>query len=307
MRHIRFHSIFFACILAATGLAPAIADPPAVDPPAAMPSAEGTYTIHPGDQLSIQVYGDATLTQNVRVLEDGTIDYPLIGHLRLAGESPAQAAQSLQAALLKFLRHPDVTVAVAQQGQSNVLVLGAVKLPGKYVVRSGARVTDAIASAGGLGPTNGNLPDARITQPNGESRNISLQALLAGGDASQNVPVSDNAIVYIIGPLPIQIQVLGAVDRPGNVEISQGERLSSAIARAGTSANSKADLNHVVITHREASGKTAPLEVNMYEALKGGNLKADPVLQKDDVVYVPISRQPSPFAPMNLISRLIGL
>src|ERR1700746_815458 len=34
--------------------------------------------IHPGDQISVQVFGDQTLTQSVMVLSDGTVDYPLI-------------------------------------------------------------------------------------------------------------------------------------------------------------------------------------------------------------------------------------
>ncbi|MGZ3508834.1 MAG: polysaccharide biosynthesis/export family protein, partial [Vulcanimicrobiaceae bacterium] len=35
--------------------------------------ASGTV-IHPGDQVAVQVFGDQTLTQNVTVLNDGTID-----------------------------------------------------------------------------------------------------------------------------------------------------------------------------------------------------------------------------------------
>jgi len=217
------------------------------------------------------------------------------------------AADSIKTALTKYIKHPIVTVSVSQAGQSNVLVLGNVKTPGRYVVRSGAHLSDAIAAAGGLGTTNGDYPDARVTQPNGQTREVSLQALLVKGQSTLNVPVNNNAIVYVEGPNPIQVEVLGAVDHPGYYQVHEGDRLSTAIAQAGTSANSKADLNHVFIT-RNVDGKTEKQEINMYQALQHGDYQhGDPVLQKSDVVYVPIAKQANMFNPLYLIENLIGV
>jgi polysaccharide export outer membrane protein len=266
-----------------------------------------TYRINPGDQLNVQVFGEPTLTQTVTVLDDGTIQYPLIGKVQVGGNTPTQAASTITKSLEEYVKHPIVTVGVAQAGQNNVLVLGDVKAPGRYVVRSGAHLSDAIAAAGGLGPTNGNYPDARVTQSDGQSAEVSLQNLLVSGQSKLNVPLSNNAIVYVEGPLPIRVQVLGAVDHPGYYEVHQGDRLSAAIAQAGTSANSKADLNHVFIT-REVNGKSEKQEINMYNALQHGDFKkGDPALQKDDVVYVPIAKNPNLFNPLYLIENLIGV
>lgn len=266
-----------------------------------------SYRINPGDELNVQVFGEPTLTQTVSVLDDGTVEYPLIGRVAVGGKTPSQAADTIKTDLTKYLKHPIVTVALSQQGQNNVLVLGNVKTPGKYVVRSGAHLSDAIAAAGGLGNTNGNYPDARVTQANGTSAEVSLQELLVSGKGNLNVPISNNAIVYVEGPLPIQVEVLGAVDKPGYYQVHQGDRLSMAIAQAGTSVNSKADLNHVFVT-REVNGKPEKQEVNMYNALKGGDFKnSDPMLSKDDVVYVPQAKQPNLFNPLYLLENLIGV
>lgn len=266
-----------------------------------------SYRINPGDELNVQVFGEPTLTQTVSVLDDGTVEYPLIGRVAVGGKTPSQAADTIKTDLTKYLKHPIVTVALSQQGQNNVLVLGNVKTPGKYVVRSGAHLSDAIAAAGGLGNTNGNYPDARVTQANGTSAEVSLQQLLVSGKGNLNVPISNNAIVYVEGPLPIQVEVLGAVDKPGYYQVHQGDRLSMAIAQAGTSVNSKADLNHVFVT-REVNGKPEKQEVNMYNALKGGDFKnSDPMLSKDDVVYVPQAKQPNLFNPLYLLENLIGV
>jgi polysaccharide export outer membrane protein len=297
--------------LTARAAAATIAAPPpapAADAaPAQSAASDPSYRINPGDQLNVQVFGEPTLTQTVTVLDDGTIQYPLIGRVEVGGNTPTQAAATITKSLEEYVKHPIVTVGVAQMGQNDVLVLGDVKTPGRYVVRSGAHLSDAIAAAGGLGPTNGNYPDARVTEPGGQTAVISLQQLLVNGQSKLNVPLSNNAIVYVEGPLPIRVEVLGAVDHPGYYEVHQGDRLSAAIAQAGTSANSKADLNHVFIT-RQVDGKSEKQEINMYNALQHGDFaKGDPKLQKDDVVYVPMAKQPNLFNPLYLIENLIGV
>src|SRR5579884_242469 len=160
-----------AAALAATACLPAHAD-------------QSGTVIHPGDQLSVQVYGDQSLTQNVTVLNDGTIAYPLVGQVPVAGRTPAEAAGVIRDRLLKYVRHPVVTVAISQLAQPSIMVLGDVKNPGKYQLRSDARLSDAIAAAGGLSDQDGNYPDARISDPNGRITQVSLQKLLRGGDVS---------------------------------------------------------------------------------------------------------------------------
>jgi len=301
--------LFVPAVAAAQAVGGAAATVPTPAAPAVPVRAvpDQSSRINPGDQLNVQVFGEPTLSQTVTVLDDGTVDYPLIGHVKVGGSTPVQAAGTIKTALLRYVKHPIVSVAIAQAGQSNVLVLGNVKTPGRYEVRSGAHLSDAIAAAGGLGTTNGDYPAARVTEPNGRSTEVSLQKLLVEGNGALNVPLLNDAIVYVEGPLPIRVQVLGAVDHPGYYEVHQGDRLSSAIAQAGTSATSKADLNHVFIT-RDVSGKEQKEEINMYTALKQGDFqKGDPVLEKDDVVYIPIAKQPNLFNPLYLLENLIGI
>lgn len=275
--------------------------------PSLTKTVDSSSRINTGDQLNVQVFGEPTLSQVVTVQDDGNIQYPLVGRVEVGGKTPTQAADAIKTALLQYVRHPIVTVALSQEGQNNVLVLGNVKTPGKYLVRSGAHLSDAVAAAGGLGTTNGNYPEARVTQDDGQSTQVSLQSLLVDGKSKLNVPLSNNAVVYVEGPLPIQVEVVGAVDHPGYYTVHQGDRLSVAIAQAGTSANAKADLNHVTVS-RDVSGKVEKDQVNMYEALHGGDrAHSDPVLQKDDVVYVPQARQGNAFNPIYLIENLIGI
>lgn len=255
-------------------------------PPAPAPAPAGTV-IHPGDQLSVQVYGDQSLTQNVTVLNDGTIEYPLIGAVPVAGKTPAQAAATLHDRLLKYVRHPVVTIAIAQLAQPNIMVLGDVKNPGKYQLPSDARLSDAIAAAGGLSDQDGNFPQARISDPAGKVTNVDLEKLLRGGDTGIDTTLAEGDVVYVPGPVQFNVNVSGAVDHPGPIQVNQGDGIAVAIAKAGNSANAQADLNHVRLIRQGPDGKEVSQEINLYQALESNDKAANIALQKGDTIYVP--------------------
>jgi polysaccharide export outer membrane protein len=265
----------------------ATGEPVGAPPVAARP--DDAYLIHGGDELNVIVYGEKDLTQPVTVLPSGTISYPLIGEVHVGGLTPTQAANALATSLKHYLRQPQVSVVVVKEGPLEVLVLGNVTKPGKYELPSRSRLTDAIASAGGLGTTDGNFPDARLADAHGDVKQVSLQKLLHDGDTTQNIPLGDEMTVYVPSPLTLQVQVLGAVDKPGDVLVHEGDRLSMAIARAGSGANANADLNHITVRRISPDGTPQTMKINLYDVLKSGDLSRDPVMQKNDLVYVPQS------------------
>jgi polysaccharide export outer membrane protein len=274
-----------------------------------MAMAAGTYEIHPGDQLLVSVYGETSLTQTVTVLPDGYVNLPLVGKVHFSGRTPEAARQQLATALQQYIRNPLVTVEVVTQGQINALVLGDVKSPGKYALRSNAKLSDAIAAAGGLDSSLvGELPVARVQNDGGAVQMSSLQGLLRDGDSTQDVPLSDSAVVYVQSRQTFFVEVIGAVDHPGDVQLHAGDALSVAVAKAGNSATAQSDLSHIYISHKAANGTDVTQEVDMYQALEHGNLAGDPKLQKGDVVYVPQTRKPgtSGSSILNFIRLILG-
>jgi polysaccharide export outer membrane protein len=276
---------------------------------AAVPSAAiapGTV-IHAGDQLAVQVFGDQTLTQTVMVLADGTIDYPLVGRVPVGGHTPSDAAKILSSRLLQYVRHPIVTISIATLGQPTVLVLGDVKTPGKYQLRSDGKVTDAIAAAGGIADENGAYPDARVSNAQGQVSTVSLQLLLRQGQTALDLPLSEGSVVYVPGATHFLVDVSGAVDHPGDVQVSEGDRVSMAIAKAGNSANAQSDLNHIRLIRTGPDGQQTTQEINLYLAINDGDSQADVSLKKGDVIYVPQSKAKGQWAGTGLLYLLTRL
>jgi protein involved in polysaccharide export with SLBB domain len=312
-----------ALLLAAAPFAPAGAQTPSTTSPASTPAATpapsapdtsgaGTVSpvIHPGDVLFITVFDEPALPQTAVVQADGTIQYPLAGRVLVAGMSAAEARDVLTRALHKYMKHPAVTLAVQQAGQINVLVLGNVKNSGKFQMRSGARLSDAIAAAAGVAVYNGEYPTARISETDGTLATASLEKLIRGGDATQNLPLEDNSIVYVTGAETIRVQVLGAVSRPGNVDVNDGDHLTMALARAGAESSVRPDLNRVTLTRVDpATGKNTSYQIDLFRYLEHGDKRYDPVLRKDDTIYVPEARSVSAgsIGLLGLLGRLLRL
>ncbi len=248
--------------------------------------------VHAGDQLNVQISGESDISQQVTVASDGTIGLPLIGEVRVAGATPQGASDAIAAVLKRYVRDPRVSVNVISAGHIDVLVLGDVTNSGEYALAPGARLSDAIAAAGGMDTSiNGEYPVARIALQDGTTYHISLDKLLRGGDPDRDIRLTDRAAVYVPGPATFDIKVLGAVNHPGVLSLNEGDRLSIAIAKAGNDASSQADLTRVVVTRTEDDGKTASHPVDLYQALEKGDARFDPRMRKGDTVYVPIAKQ----------------
>jgi polysaccharide export outer membrane protein len=305
-----------AALVFVAGVALARADAQAVPgaqqarsaPPIATVAAD--YRIRPGDDVMLSVFGEPTLSpqQPLKVLPGGTISVPLVGVVSVGGLTTNEASDAVAHKLAKYLRSPKVAISVFAIAPVEALILGNVKTPGKYVLTPPARITDAIAAAGGLGPVDGDFPDARLVEPDGTMRTVSLQKLLHDGDLALNAPLTSGAEVYIPSPDSFDVRVVGAVDKPGDVVLHPGDDLALAIARAGTSTNSNPDLNRVTVTRTGPDGKTTATNVNLYDILKNGDLSRDMTMQKGDLVYVPeASRNKGGFFgdALGLLRRLI--
>jgi len=119
---------------------------------AAPPVPIGDYTIGPEDVLDITVWNNTGISRTVPVRPDGKISLPLLDDVQAAGLSPRQLKDTLTKRLAKYIASPEVSVIVREIHSFRVAVIGEVKTPGRYELKSRASVLDAIALAGGFSP-----------------------------------------------------------------------------------------------------------------------------------------------------------
>jgi len=110
-------------------------------------------TLGPGDVFQVSVFGEKDLSGKFRISTDGTLDYPLVGTVKVAGLRPPEAASLIQAKLANgYLKHPHVSVFVERYSSKKISVFGAVRKPGTFNYVNNMSIIEAITMAGGFTP-----------------------------------------------------------------------------------------------------------------------------------------------------------
>ncbi|WP_445004363.1 polysaccharide export protein [Halomonas mongoliensis] len=266
-----------------------------------------TYRIGPGDVLSIIVYDHPELTipagaersaaeAGNQVRNDGTIHYPFIGRVQVAGKTLDEVRELVSTRLANYIFEPQVDVGVADFRSQKVYVSGAVDSPGSLPITSvPLTITDAISQVGGA-ESNANWHEVILTR-NGEEQRLSLYALLREGDQNQNRLLRDGDVLHVPSAENQAVAMMGQVRSPGNLSLGN-ERLSltDALARAGGINETSAQASGIFVIrgHQEAgSDKLATVYQLDVRNATAFTLGSHFPLQPQDVVYVttaPIAR-----------------
>lgn len=119
---------------------------------------ESRYRFKRGDQIEVLVWQEEGLQRQVIVAPDGTISFPLVGHVRALGRTAGEVERTLTVRLKEFITDPVVTVAFQGtadreelvQYEANIYVTGQVNQPGLHKSDRPVNVMQAISQAGGL-------------------------------------------------------------------------------------------------------------------------------------------------------------
>jgi polysaccharide export outer membrane protein len=120
-------------------------------PPNLPPPAQSTV-VGPGDLFEVSVMGEKDIPKTFRVQPDGSVDFPYVDRLMVAGLEPQQIEEAIKKALVdrKILSDPQVTLVVTQYNSKKVSIVGAVQKPGSIPWAEGMKLVDAISLSGGL-------------------------------------------------------------------------------------------------------------------------------------------------------------
>jgi polysaccharide export outer membrane protein len=232
-------------------------------------------TLGPGDQVRITVFRYPDLTTETRVSEQGTINFPMVGEVRLSGltteAAGARVAQKLKDG--KFLNNPQVQVALLQLRSRQVSVLGDVARPGRYPLEdTSTKLTDIIAMAGGMSTL---ASDVVTVMSSRGGKTVKTEVNVPGvmkGTAEKNIDIQSGDTIFV--PRAPVFYIYGEVQRGGVYKLEEKMNIMQAISLGGGITLRGSD-RRLVVRRRMPDGKYTE---------HGGKLTD--AVQADDVIYV---------------------
>lgn len=237
--------------------------------------------ILPGDLMAVHIFGTTDFASPVRVSVDGTIQLPLIGAVQVAGLTVNRAETLIAERLVGagMYINPQVTVQVSESVSRFATVSG--ELHAVVPLAGNRRLLDVLAAAGSLPPTashvitilrEGQEKPIVVDLGTDPARSAQADIQILPGD---KILISRVGVVYVLGAFKNQ----GAIPLQQNspLTLMQATALSGGVGFEGR----YEDLRIV----RTVGLERKLVTVNIKSVLNGK--AADPVLQADDIVFLP--------------------
>ncbi|NQT34032.1 SLBB domain-containing protein [bacterium] len=264
------------------------------------PASAITTQIKPGHLLKITVSGHPEFTVEVEVLNNGTIEYPLLAGIPLDGLTADIVKDLLQSVLLRFELEPDIFVIISETETIDFQVLGEVSRPARYEMEAPLNLQQAIVLAGSE-TDDGDLTNVRILRIENERRaehTVNLDDYFIQDSLLLPPEVHNRDIIIIPRKIGKNlVRVTGSVSKPGLYSARLGDNILDMLqqAQSGFTAQLQyragnyylaGDLKRVIhITY--VNGKQVRNVVNVHKFIQQGNYQDIPNVSPGDIIIVP--------------------
>lgn len=273
------HTLFSLLVVTLQAVAPAPVPQTPTAPAAAAFNA--TYRVGTSDVLSIKVFNEEALTNKFVVDSDGTITFPLIGRVQVAGKTTREVEEHLTSLLQPdYVRRAQVSVEIATYRSRSIYVLGEVRTPGRYTIEGPMTLLEVIANAGSTTPAASNTIivqrykdglAAAVSAPTapGDSRWAEVTRVdldeLRGGKLSANLLLQDSDMIIV--PAAERYYVTGFVKTPGSFVLRPGMTVRQAVAEAG-GLTERGSTRGMKIIRKDKNGKEIEIDAHMSDPVK---------------------------------------
>jgi polysaccharide export outer membrane protein len=158
-----------------------------------------TYTVKPGDVLSISVWKEPDLQRQTLVRPDGSFSFPLVGEVNARGKTVAELNKVISDRLARYIADALVTVSIQEIKGNKVYVLGNVNKPGEFIVNPSVDVMQALSMAGGTTPfaALGDIVILRRTDKGKTALPFRYNDVVRGRRLEQNIDLQSGDVVVV--------------------------------------------------------------------------------------------------------------
>ena len=189
------------------------------------------YTIGPGDELLVHLWGQIEANQSVVVDRTGMINLPKIGPVSVVGVRYQDLQTHLKAAIGRMFRNFELDISLGKLRSIQVFVVGQAARPGNYTVSSLSTLVNTLFVSGGPS-VKGSMRHIQLKRGDKVVTEFDLYDLLLKGDKSKDVQLLPGDVIYI-PPVGAMVAIAGSVNTPAIFELKGKESLSDLIELAG--------------------------------------------------------------------------
>ena len=220
------------------------------------------YLMGPGDTLEILLFGKTNDSFSLEVSRDGTIDFPELGPLVVAGMTFAEVKDMLQTRIASQIIGVQASISMGRLRSLQVFVLGEAYKPGAYTLSSLATITHALVSSGGVSGI-ASLRNIQLKRAGKIVATLDLYDLLMRGDASSDLRLQNSDVIFIPTRGP-RVTVEGEILRPAIYELKDETSVEQVVSLAG-GLTAKAHMQLARLERIQSDGFMTVLDLNLRE------------------------------------------
>ena len=186
------------------------------------------YIISLKDQLQIILTGTERNIFNLEVQLDGSILFPEIGAINVVGKSFIEVKNVLKTLVKSTYVGTEIEVSLKNLSAKKISIIGAVNMPGTYLVNPFTTITNSLAYSGGIKPY-ASLREILVIKPDGKTKSYDLYELLMKGDRLNDTVLGAGDTVLVKGTSKF-IEINGEVIRPMIYEYKEEESLKDMLS-----------------------------------------------------------------------------
>ena len=270
-----------------------------------------SYRLTNGDLISLWIANVPEYSTQFQLLGDGTVNLPVIGHVRLWGLTLEEAATLVAKRYEEeqILVEPEVAVVLSSMNPLRVSVVGEVTRPGSYIIPpmngESPTLTRLLEQAGGITEKT-HLDSVSIYRLTPDHRQaittVSLWELLVSGDLSQDIPLKDGDTVVLheaedvdfpraqqiatasFSGEVIKIHVMGEVNNPGLITVPSDTTLNEILILAG-GFGPRANKRKLALFRLSPNGSISSRDVKI-DVEAPVNEETNPLLHHRDILVI---------------------